>query len=412
MDTKKIIEAFKVLAQEKNIDKENLSSIIEEIFNALLMKKYGEEHIDNFSVIINMDRGEVEIYHEKLVVEEVVNPVLEINLEDAKKIDDTLELDELCIEIVDPTIFGRRLINTAKQNLSQKIKDIEKQSIYDEFILKENQIYSGYVHQIQRDRIFITDENKTELILPKEEQIPTDRFRRGEQVRGIIKAVEYSFRGPEIILSRSSNLYLEKLFELEVPEIEDGIIEIKNISRSPGDRSKIVVHSSDRRIDAVGACVGMKGSRIQSIVRELNGEKIDIINWSAQPEILISRALSPAKPRDLYIDEENLYALVVFEDDDINKAIGREGINIRLTNIVTGFNIEAIKASKYDQDKDLNINDIDISEKFKKILIDNNIKTTKDFYKTDKDVILSFKGVGEKTYEKLADEIKQEVSRL
>ena len=218
MDTKKIIEAFTVLAQEKNIDKENLSSIIEEIFTALLIKKYGEEHIDNFSVIINMDKGEVEIYHEKLVVDVVNNPILEINLEDAKKIDDTLEIDEMCIEIIDPTVFGRRLINTAKQNLSQKIKDIEKQSIYDEFILKEKQIYSGYVHQIQRDRIFITDDNKIELILPKVEQIPTDRFRRGEQVRGIIKAVEYSFRGPEIILSRSSDLYLEKLFELEVPE--------------------------------------------------------------------------------------------------------------------------------------------------------------------------------------------------
>ena len=181
MDTKKIIEAFTVLAQEKNIDKENLSSIIEEIFTALLIKKYGEEHIDNFSVIINMDKGEVEIYHEKLVVDVVNNPILEINLEDAKKIDDTLEIDEMCIEIIDPTVFGRRLINTAKQNLSQKINDIEKQSIYDEFILKEKQIYSGYVHQIQRDRIFITDDNKIELILPKEEQIPTDRFREANK---------------------------------------------------------------------------------------------------------------------------------------------------------------------------------------------------------------------------------------
>ena len=412
MDTKLIIEAFKSLAQEKNIDKENLATIIEDIFTALLMKKYGEENIDNFSVIINMEKGEVEIYHEKMVVENVSNPILEINLENAKKIDETLELNELCIEIVDPSIFGRRLINTAKQNLSQKINDIEKQSIYDEFILKENQIYSGYVHQIQRDRIFITDENKIELILPKEEQIPTDRFRRGEQVRGIIKAVEHTFRGPEIILSRSSDLYLEKLFELEVPEIDDGIIEIRNIARSAGDRSKIVVHSSDRRIDAVGACVGMKGSRIQSIVRELNGEKIDIINWSDQPEILISRSLSPAKPRDLYIDKENLYALVVFEDEDINKAIGREGINIRLSNRVTGFRIEAIKASKYDQGKTLDINEIDIANKYKKLLTDNNINTTKEFYEAGKEHILTFKGLGEKTFEKMEEEIKEEVSRL
>ncbi len=413
LDSKNIIEAFKILAQEKKIEKENLSSIIEEIFTALLVKKYGEEHIDNFSVIINMERGEVEIYHEKLVVETVSNDILEINLIDAKKVDESLELDEICIEIVDPSIFGRRLINTAKQNLSQKIKDLEKQSIYEDFSKKIHQIYTGYVHQIQRDRIFITDENKIELILPKAEQIPSDRFRRGEQVRGVIKEVDYSARGPEVILSRADNLYLEKLFELEVPEIEDGIIEIKSISRSPGDRSKIVVFSSDRRIDAVGACVGMKGSRIQSIVRELNGEKIDIINWSDQSEILISRALSPAKPRDLYIDEDKLYALVVFEDEDINKAIGREGININLTSRITGFKIDAIKASEYDKSKSINIDSLEtMTEKHKKIFIENNINTTSEYFDKEREEILSFKGIGEKTLEKIDASIKKEISNL
>ena len=413
LDSKNIIEAFKILAQEKKIEKENLSSIIEEIFTALLVKKYGEEHIDNFSVIINMERGDVEIYHEKLVVETVSNEILEINLVDAKKVDESLELDEICIEIVDPSIFGRRLINTAKQNLSQKIKDLEKQSIYEDFSKKIHQIYTGYVHQIQRDRIFITDENKIELILPKGEQIPSDRFRRGEQVRGVIKEVDYNARGPEVILSRADNLYLEKLFELEVPEIEDGIIEIKSISRSPGDRSKIVVFSSDRRIDAVGACVGMKGSRIQSIVRELNGEKIDIINWSDQSEILISRALSPAKPRDLYIDEDKLYALVVFEDDDINKAIGREGININLTSRITGFKIDAIKASEYDKSKSINIDSLEtMTEKHKKIFIENNINTTSEYFDKEREEILSFKGIGEKTLEKIDASIKKEISNL
>ena len=413
MESKNIIEAFQILAQEKSIEKDNLSQIIEEIFTTLLVKKYGEEYIDNFSVIINMDKGEVEIYHEKIVVESVKNPITEINLVDANKIDDTLEIDDLCIEIIDPSLFGRRLINTAKQNLSQKIKDIEKQSIYDDFIAKKDQIYTGFVHQIQRDRIFIADENKVELVLPKSEQIPTDRFRRGEQVRGVIKDVEYSIRGPEIILSRSSDLYLEKLFELEVPEIEDGIIEIKTISRSPGDRSKIVVHSSDRRIDAVGACVGMKGTRIQSVVRELNGEKIDIINWSDQPEILISRALSPAKPRDLYIDHENLYALVVFEDDEINKAIGRDGVNIKLTNSVTGYNIEAIKASDYDKSKSVNIDDLDeLKASHKKALKENNVNTTKDFFELEKDDILKFKGIGDKTYDTILETIKEGISKI
>ena len=229
----------------------------------------------------------------------------------------------------------------------------------------------------------------------------------------MIKEVDYNSRGPEVILSRSDNLYLEKLFELEVPEIEDGIIEIKNISRSAGDRSKIVVHSSDRRIDAVGACVGMKGSRIQSIVRELNGEKIDIINWSDQSEILISRSLSPAKPRDLYIDNDKLYALVVFEDEDIHKAIGRDGINIKLTSKITGFKIDAIKASDYDKSKSIDINVLkSISIKYKKLLSENNILTTSDYFNKEKDEILLLKGIGEKTFEKIDNSIKNEVSNL
>ena len=411
MDSKQIVEAFKILAKEKNIEKENLSSIIEELFTSLLMKKYGEENIDNFSVIINMDKGDVEIYHEKTVVKTVADKLTEISLSDAKKIDKTLELDELCIEVVDPSIFGRRLINTAKQHLSQKIKDIEKQSIYEKFITKSKEIYTGYVHQIQRDRIFIVDEDKIELILPKSEQIPSDRFRRGEQVRGIIKSVDYTIRGPEIILSRSDNEFLERLFELEVPEIEDGIIEVKKISRVPGDRSKIVVYSSDRRIDAVGACVGMKGSRIQSIVRELNGEKIDIINWSDQPEILISRALSPAKPIDLYIDEEKSYALAVFDDDEINRAIGKEGANIRLTKSVTEFNIDVIKKSDYLKNKAVKINDLTtLTDKHKNILIDNGLDDTKQFLDTSKEDLLKFKGLGEKTLEKINDLIIEEIS--
>ena len=411
MDSKQIVEAFKILAKEKNIEKENLSSIIEELFTSLLMKKYGEENIDRFSVIINMDKGDVEIYHEKNVVNNVQDEFMEISLEKAKKIDKTLKVDELCIEIVDPSIFGRRLINTAKQHLSQKIKDIEKQSIYEKFISKTKEIYTGYVHQIQRDRIFIVDEDKIELILPKSEQIPTDRFRRGEQVRGIIKSVDYSIRGPEIVLSRSDNLFLERLFELEVPEIEDGIIEIKQISRVAGDRSKIVVFSSDRRIDAVGACVGMKGSRIQSIVRELNGEKIDIINWSDQPEILISRALSPAKPIDLYIDESKAYALAVFDDEDINRAIGKEGANIRLTKSVTGFNIDVIKKTDYLKNKAINIKKLSsLTDKHKKLLIDNGVDNTKTFMEFKREDLLKFKGLGEITLDKINDLILEELS--
>jgi N utilization substance protein A len=330
VNSKEIIDAFTYVANEKSIDKMNLTAIVEDIFATLIAKKYGEDNADKFSVIVNMDRGEIEIFQEKMVVENITDPLNEILLEDALKIDDTMSSGEICIDIIDPANFGRRLINTAKHHLLNKIKDVEKKSVYDEFYNKVDQIYTGYVHQIQRNRIFINDENKNELILPKGGQIPNDRYKRGQQVRGLITKVEYSIKGLEIILSRTDDNFLKRLFELEVPEIDDGIIEIKAISRVPGERSKVVTYSSDRRIDAVGACVGMKGNRIQSVVRELNGEKIDIINWSEKPEILISRALAPANPVNLFIDEEKPYAVAVFEDDDIAIAIGSNGQNVKL----------------------------------------------------------------------------------
>ena len=403
MNSKDIIEAFSYVAKEKNIDKNNLSGIIEEIFMSMIVKKYGEDYQDNFSTIVNMDRGEIEIFHEKTVVDNVKDHIVEIAVKDAIKIDDTLVVGDMYIDIIDPSIFGRRLIAHAKQHLAQKIKDIEKESVYNEFINKINNIYSGYVHQIQRDRIFITDNDKIEIIIPKSEQIYNDHFRRGEQIRGLIKSVDfYPGRSPEIIMSRTDNKFLEKLFELEVPEIEDGIIEIKKISRAPGDRSKVVVFSSDRRIDAVGACVGMKGSRIQSIVRELNGEKIDIINWSEQAPIMLSRALSPVKPIDLYIDEKDKYALAIFKDEDLAMAIGRNGANLRLSQEVTGYTINAKSETDYLKDKSVDISGIEgITDKIKNILIENNIINTKIFFDTSEEELLKMKGLGAKTLEKL-----------
>ena len=330
------------------------------------------------------------------------NPISEILLEDARKIDDTLELGEICIDIIEPNSFGRRLINSAKQQLFQKINEIEKKSIYDDYYTKVDSIFSGYVHQIQRNRIFITDENKTEMLLLKEEQIPNDRYKRGEQVRALIKKVEFSTKGLEIILSRTSNTFLQKLFELEVPEIEDGIIEIKRIARVPGERSKVLVYSSDRRIDAVGACVGMKGNRIQSIVRELNGEKIDIINWSEQPEILITRAIAPSKPINLLIDEERPYVVAIFEDEELPLAIGRNGQNIKLTSEVTGYKIDVLSKSDYLQDQELDLNTLEsLSDKIIKTLADNNIKSSKDFLNSSDDDLSNIKGLGPKTIEKI-----------
>ena len=411
MNSKDIIEAFSYVAQEKNIEKTYLAGIIEEIFNSMILKKYGEEYESSFSTIVNMDRGEIEIFHEKKVVNVVDNNVTEISIEDAIKDDNTLIVGDVYIDIIDPSIFGRRLIAHAKQHLAQKIKDIEKESIYNEFKNKIHNIYSGYVHQIQRDRIFITDNDKIEIILPKNEQIFNDHFKRGDQIRGLIKSVDFvPGKSAEIIMSRTDNMFLEKLFELEVPEIEDGIIEIKKISRAPGDRSKVVVFSSDRRIDAVGACVGMKGSRIQSIVRELNGEKIDIINWSDQPALMISRALSPVKPIDLYIDENKLYALAIFKDDDLAMAIGRNGSNLKLSQNITGYTITAKSETDHMKSKKISISDLKtLSEKYKNLLIDNEIIDTTVYLDKSEDELLEIKGLGPKTVEKINEIINNEL---
>ena len=408
MISKDIIEAFSDLAKDRGVDRTSLGTIIEDLFMSLIHKKYGLER-ENFSVIANMEKGEIEIYQEKTVVEEVVDSVEEIHVDDARKIEKDLEPGDPFIEIINPEDFGRRLINTGKQFLAHAIRNIEKQSIFDYFEERLGTIVTGHVNQIQRDNVFVTCE-KAELMLPKSEQIINDRYRRGESIRGVVLSVS---KGPEIVISRSSNDFLLKLFEMEVPEIEDEIIEVKAISRAPGERSKVVVYSSDVRVDAVGACVGMRGSRIQSIVRELNGEKIDIINYSDQPEVLLTRAIAPAKPINLLLDEENSYALIVFDDDDISIAIGRNGQNIDLASNVTGYTIDTIKLSEYNAQNGIvdsnSIASVDsFSEKQISILNENSI-ITKDDFKNKKEEILELKGFGEKTYEKLLSSLEQDI---
>jgi len=407
LQNKDIIEAFSALAKEKNIDRINLSSIIEDILLTMLKKQYGEER-ENFSVIVNMEKGEIEIYQEKTIVDKVIDPVEEILVSEAQKIEPGLGVGDPFIEIKSPDDFGRRLIFAAKQHLGQKIRDIEKNLIFEEYSKKVGEIVVGNVHQIQRDRIFVIS-NGIEIMLPRTEQIFNDRFRRGDSVRGIIKSVEITNKGPEIILSRSANTFLEKLFELEIPEIEDGIIEVKKISRNPGDRSKVVVFSSDRRIDAVGACVGMRGNRIQSIVRELNGEKIDIINWSDKPEILLSRALAPARPINLYLDEERPYVVAVFEDEELAIAIGKSGQNINLASNVTGYSIDAVK--KTDYEGDTNHIYLDEVSAISKAQVDElaklEIYTDSDFLDTDMNDLLAIKGFGKKTIEKIVNAIEE-----
>ena len=343
MISKIIIESFVQLAKDKDIDRKELADIIKEIFEALIQKKYG--NVDNFDVIVNMDKGEIEIYQEKEVVEVVDDPDFEVDIKTAREIAPDLEIGDPFIDVVDPATFGRRLITFARHVMAQKIQEFERDQIYRDYASRVGEIIIGEIHQIRRDALFVNID-KAELKMPREEQIYSERYRRGDSVRAIIKEVRSDKRGPEIIISRADPSFLHKLFKNEVPEIEDGIIDIRTLFREPGDRTKIIVESHDKRIDAVGACVGMKGSRIQVIVRELNGEKIDIINYTSEPQLLVTRALSPAKPYRVTIDYEKHRALALFEAEDISIAIGKNGQNVRLASKVTGFEIDAKSRSE------------------------------------------------------------------
>lgn len=401
MINREIIEAFSQIAREKNVDRSELGEIIEKVFLTLIEKKYGST--ENFDVIVNMDKGEIEIYQQKVIVEQVTDPLTEISLEDARILEPDLNVGDPYVEIIDPMSFGRRLISHAKQILNQQIMRVEKNAIYEEYSKKIGQIIIGDVHQIRRDAIFINI-GKAELKMPREEQIPGERYRRGESLKSILKEAVLGTSGPEIIVSRADPQFLVKLFENEVPEIYDRTIEIKKVARHPGDRSKVIVESNDRRIDAVGACVGIKGSRIQAIVRELNNEKIDIINNSSEPEILITRALSPAKPYMLEIDEEKKTALAIFDDEEISVAIGKMGQNIRLASEVTGYTIDAIKKSDYElsESETMYLEEIpDLTEHNWKLLYAVGIETADELLNTPKEELLSIKGLGDKTVDKI-----------
>ena len=401
MINREIIEAFAQIAREKNVDRSELGEIIEKVFLTLIEKKY--ESTENFDVIVNMDKGEIEIYQQKVIVEQVQDPLHEISLEEAQILEPDLQIGDPYIEIIDPVSFGRRLISQAKQILNQQIMRVEKNVIYEEYSKKVGQIIIGDVHQIRRDAIFINI-GKAELKMPREEQIPGERYRRGESIKSILKEATLGTTGPEIIVSRADPNFLVKLFENEVPEIYDKTIEIKKVARHPGDRSKVIVESNDRRIDAVGACVGIKGSRIQAIVRELNNEKIDITNNSIEPEILITRALSPAKPYMLEIDEEKKKALAIFNDDEISVAIGKMGQNIRLASEVTGYVIDAIKRSDYELSESETIyleNIAGLTDHNWKLLYSMGIETAEELLNTSREELISIKGMGEKTADKI-----------
>jgi len=413
---RELIEVFSEIAREKNVERSELATILEELFLYIIEREYGDS--SNCSCIVNLDKGEIEIYAEKTIVEEVDDYKVEITLEEAIEKEpeaaEGLVLGDVFVEVVDLTVFGRRIINTAKHFFAQKLRDVERSYIYEDYANRIGELVIGVVHQVQRDNVFVNID-QAELRLPRNEQIHSERYRRGDTVRSVIKSVEITSKGPDIVISRSDNYFLNKLFEMEVPEIEDGIIDITSIARQPGERAKIIVQSNDRRIDPVGACVGMRGSRIQAVVRELNNEKIDIVNFSEQPEILITRALSPAKPVNLYIDEEKDYCIAIFDDENLDSAIGRNGMNINLASRVTGYRIDAYGVNQYSRlqdDQNTELIEIDgITASIAKSLQDSSIRTVSDLMEADEESLLEIKGVASSTIEKVYSSVQQFIER-
>ena len=411
MVNRELIEVFSEIAREKNVERSELGTIIEELFLHLVERERGDA--SNCSVIVNLDKGEFEIYVEKTIVDDIEDPVMEITLDEIFNIDpelaEELGIGESYIEIIDPSIFGRRMIHLAKQFFAQKLQDVEKKYIYEDYANRVGEIIIGTVHQVQRDNTFVNIEH-AELRMPRNEQIKTERYRRGDAIRAVIKSVETTSRGPDIMISRSDNHFLYKLFEMEVPEIEDGVIEIRAIARHPGERAKLIVQSHDRRIDPVGACVGMRGSRIQAIVRELNNEKIDIINYSEKSEILVSRALSPAKPLDLYIDDDRKYCIAIFDDDELEFAIGRGGVNINLAANVTEYRIDAFGKNEYERknvEQGKLLADIPrMPARAVKPLAESGITTVSVLLNSDEEKLLGIKGIAATTLEKIYDAVQ------
>jgi len=412
---RELIEVFSEIAREKNVERSELATILEELFLYVIEKEYGDS--SNCSCIVNIDKGEIEIYAEKTIVEEVDDYKIEITLAEAiekepEAVD--LELGDPFVEVIDPRVFGRRLVATAKQFFAQRLREIERNYIYEDYATRIGEIIIGVVHQIQRDGVYVNME-QAELRMPRSEQIKTERYRRGDTVRAVIKSVEVTPKGPDIIISRADNHFLYKLFELEVPEIEDGIIEITSISRYPGERSKIIVRSNDRRIDPVGACVGMRGSRIQAIVRELSNEKIDIVNFSEQTEILITRALSPAKPLKLFIDDEKNYCVALFEDEGLDAAIGRNGMNINLASKLTDYKIDAYGVNQYEriqEDQKTSISEIEgVGADISSLLSSMNIEVVSDLLEADMDDILKNSQISENILDEVYEAVQNFVER-
>jgi N utilization substance protein A len=370
MENVNLIDTFSEFKELKNIDRPTMMSVLEDVFRNMLAKRYGSA--DNFDIIVNIDKGDFEIWRNRVVVndDELSDPITQIPLSEAKKIDEDYEVGEDVSDEVKFLDFGRRAILSLRQNLTARILDLEKNNIYMKYKDRIGEIVTGEVYQVWKREILILDDDGNELILPKSEQIPSDHFRKGDSIRAVVIKVEMRNNTPFIILSRTSPVFLERLFELEVPEIFDGLITIKKIVRVPGERAKVAVESYDERIDPVGACVGMKGSRIHGIVRELRNENIDVINYTTNNQLFIQRALSPARITTikLFEEEDTRKAEIFLKPNEVSLAIGKGGLNIKLASQLTGYEIDVYREPGDEDEEDVNLEEF--SDEIEQWIID------------------------------------------
>ena len=404
-----LIDTFAEFKESKSIDRETLMHILEDVFRAALVKKYGPDA--QFDIIVNVDRGDLEIQHTLEIVEdgEVEDEGTQIALSDAIKIEPDFEVGEEVVEYIKLTDFARREILALRQNLSAKILEHEKDVIYKKYEHRIGEIITGEVNQVWRKEILVLDEAGVELVLPKSEQIPADRYKKGDTLKAVVARVEVQSSTPRIIISRTSPMFLERLMD-EIPEIMEGLITIRNVVRAPGERAKVLVESFDDRIDPVGACVGMKGSRIHSIVRELHNENIDIINYTTNPQLLIARALSPAKISSIEIDEENKMANVYMKSDQVSLAIGKGGYNIKLASKLSGYEIDVFR-DDIDQEEDVPLTEF--ADVFDEWVIDQFINigcdTAKSVLAIDRDELVKRTDLEEETVDAMIAAVKEEL---
>lgn len=386
--SKLIIQSFAEIAKDKGIDKNLLLSILEDVFRTMIRKKYDSD--ESFEVILNPDRGEIQILHIREVVpaEELTNPVTEITLEEAQKHDPDLELYDEYAQEISITDFGRRAVTMARQQLAQRIREIEKDNIFEDYSERVGEIVLGDVYQV-RNRDMLVNHNGVELVMPKSEQIYKDRYRKGDTIRAVVVEVRRYNGNPSVIISRTSSLFLERLFENEIPEVFDGIIDIVRIAREPGDRSKVAVVSHDERVDPVGACVGMKGVRIHAIVRELQNENIDVINYTDDKFEFIKRALQPARVLKVELSEDGKHANVLVPADEVSKAIGKGGVNIRLASKLTECEIDVYREVDEEDDIDLSEFEVDFGAETVQLLHDIGCDTARAVLELSEEELVS-----------------------